>query len=173
MSPSHGHAGEAVAAGAGLAGGALSAVSRPVHQEPTPFKAPAGRAPETLSPAASQTIHGLTPVGPTRPAFPGTPRSAAPAPTPGRTVSFDIGHGPPRGPRQSMDVGADLAPGSELPSPVASRPTSMDTRPAAPPPSLAGRRNASGEGSRGLWSIAEHCMLWQYDSYKLPGPSQL
>ena len=154
MSPSQGHAGEAAAAGAGLAGGALSAASRPMHKEPAPVRASAAKAPEALSPAASQTIHGLTPVAPTRPAFPGTPRPAAPAPTPGRTVSFDIGHGPPRGPRQSMDTGADLAPGSELPSPVASRPTSMDNRPAAPPPSLAGRRNVSGVSSK---IFQEHC----------------
>ena len=146
MSPSHGHAGEAAAAGAGMAAGSLFAASRPMSREPTPVKASAAEASETLSPTASQTIHGLTPVGPTRPAFPGTPRPVAPALAQGRTVSFDIGHGPLRGPRQSMDTGADLAPGSELPSPVASRPASMDNRPTAPPPSLAGRRTASGEG---------------------------
>ena len=137
-----------------MAGGALFAASRPMHKEPTSAEASAAKAPETLSPASSQTIHGLTPVAPSRPAFPGTPRSAAPTPAQGRAVSFDIGHGPQRGPRQSMDIGADLAPGSELTSPAASRPTSMDSRPAAPPPSLAGRRNASGEGSV---FVLEHC----------------
>ena len=73
MSPSQGHAGEAVAAGAGMAGGALSAASRPMPKEAAPVRASAAKAQEALSPAASQTIHGLTPVAP---APAGLPRNA-------------------------------------------------------------------------------------------------
>ena len=73
------------------------------------------------------------------------PRTPATTPDPARPVSFDFGQGPPRGPRQSVDVGSDLSPGSELNSPIQSRAASMDYGPNAPPPSLAGRQHPSGE----------------------------
>lgn len=88
-------------------------------------------------------------------------RAPATTPDPKRPVSFDFGQGPPRGPRDSMEAGSDLAPGSELPSPMGSRPTSMDYGAAgtAPPPSLAGRQHPSGMPCTSLLAICPHLEL--------------
>lgn len=103
-----------------------------------------GNTPNTLTPAESLHTPGMSSNG-SRSSSHDEPRTPASTPDPARPVSFDFGQGPPRGPRQSVDIGSDLTPGSELNSPTASRPTSMDYGPSAPPPSLAGRQHPSGE----------------------------
>ena len=107
-----------------------------------------GNTPNTLTPADSATHTPGMSSSASRNSSMDDPRAPATTPDPAaRPVSFDFGQGPPRGPRQSMDVGSDLGPGSQLNSPIQSRAASMDYGPNAPPPSLAGRQHPSGEGS--------------------------
>ena len=124
----------------------MAAATAGKPKEPSPGQT-SKNSPYTLTPADSLGTPGQasTASGSQRSSA-DEPRAPATTPDPKRPVSFDFGQGPPRGPRDSMDAGSDLAPGSELPSPMGSRPTSMDYGAAAtaPPPSLAGRQHPSG-----------------------------